>query len=71
MKLKVEAGALSKTFGDGSVCPPLLGMRVTDLDGPSSQFQTTVREEMLALAAGLNAELGNDQNDEQVCCRTR
>ena len=38
--LLFEAGALSKTFGEGRVCPVLLGIRPTELEGPlTSKFQ--------------------------------
>lgn len=63
-----EAGALSKTFGDSLVCPVLLGIHPTELDGPLSQFQTTVfnRADMLALIRTLNAELQDDRSDDDV-----
>lgn len=66
--LLFEAGALSKTFGEGRVCPVLLGIQPAELEGPLTQFQATVfdREDMLALAQSLNGELGEDRADDQV-----
>jgi hypothetical protein len=50
------------------VCPVLLGIHPTELEGPLTQFQATVfgREEMLALAQSLNQELGEDRADDPV-----
>jgi TIR domain len=66
--LLFEAGALSKTFGEGRVCPVLLGIQPKELEGPLTQFQATVfdREEMFALAESLNRELGDDRADDPV-----
>lgn len=66
--LLYEAGALSKALGDARVCPILLGMRPSDLDGPLAQFQATVfeKEDMLALARSLNAQLDQDRADDAV-----
>lgn len=66
--LLFEAGALSKTFGEGRVCPLLLGIGPTELEGPLGQFQATVfgREELFALSQSLNGELNEDRLDDQV-----
>jgi hypothetical protein len=66
--LLFESGALSKAVGDAKVCPLLLGMRASDVEGPLNQFQATVfdRDEMFALAASMNKELGDDRVEEQV-----
>lgn len=36
-----EAGALSKSFGKGRVCPILFGLEKSDIQGPLVQFQAT------------------------------
>jgi hypothetical protein len=66
--LLFEAGALSKTFNEGRVCPVLLGIRPDEMEGPLSQFQPTVfdESEMLSLAKTLNGELGADSIDNDV-----
>jgi TIR domain/PcrA/UvrD tudor domain len=42
--LLFEAGALSKTVDKTFVCPYLLNLQPTDIQGPLSQFQTTTAE---------------------------
>jgi TIR domain-containing protein len=66
--LLFEAGALSKAVGNARVCPLLLGIRATEIEGPLTLFQTTVfdRAEMFALATSLNQELGEDRVEGQV-----
>jgi len=65
--LLFEAGALSKTIGDSKVCPLLLGMSPSELDGPLSQFQATVlkKDDVYKLLKVLNAELGDLMIEEK------
>jgi len=57
--LLFEAGALSKVIGDAKVCPLLLGMSVSELEGPLRVFQATVFEkhDVYKLVKSLNEEL--------------
>ncbi len=59
--LLFEAGALSTTLGESKVCPLLLGMLPSDVEGPISQFQSTtfVKDDVYKLIVTLNNELGN------------
>ena len=65
--LLFEAGALSKTIGDSKVCPLLLGMSPSELDGPLGQFQATVltKDDVFKLLTVLNAELGDLKIEEK------
>jgi hypothetical protein len=68
-----EAGALSKTVGESSVCPLLLQMNPIDLQGsPLSQFQaaTTKREDILKLLHSLNNKLGEDKLSDDVLVKS-
>lgn len=69
--LLFEAGALSKALGRSRVCPLLLGMSPSDIDGPLSQFQATTlsREEMFALLVTLNEELKDTKLEDSVLQR--
>lgn len=66
--LVFEAGALSKALGTAKVCPVLLGMSPSDLDGPVAQFQATSIEkaDLLSLLRTLNDELGDEGVDKAV-----
>ena len=59
--LLFEAGALSKTLVNTYVCPYLLGLEVTDIQGPLAQFQATRtnRDDTLRLVKTINSALGN------------
>ena len=59
--LLFEAGALSKTLANTYVCPYLLGLEVTDIQGPLAQFQATRanRDDTLRLVKTINSALGD------------
>ena len=59
--LLFEAGALSKTLDKTSVCPYLLNLQPTDVQGPLSQFQATTaeKEETCKLLHTINKALGD------------
>jgi len=59
--LLFEAGALSKTLDKTFVCPYLLNLHPTDIQGPLSQFQATMaeKEETRKLLHTLNKALGD------------
>jgi len=52
-----EAGALAKKVGRGGVCPLLIGMGRSDLNGPLANFQaaTADKDEMLKIVKSLNS----------------
>ena len=54
-----EAGALSKTLGQSRVCPLLIDIRNSDLQGPLAQFNTTglTQGEIRKLVDALNSRL--------------
>lgn len=56
-----EAGALSKKLDASKLCPILFDIENTDLQGPLTQFQTTIfaREEIYKLVEALNAGLAD------------
>lgn len=56
-----ESGALSKQLGKSLVCPYLLGVQPTDLEGPLVQFQAAVANEKdtLTLLETVNRALGD------------
>jgi hypothetical protein len=58
--LLFEAGALSKTLERTYVCPYLMGVNVTDLQGPLVQFQAAVANEQdtLRLVQTINGAQG-------------
>lgn len=58
--LLFETGALSKTVLSARVCPFLLGLRPTDLDGPLAQFQAAkaVAPDTLELLESINNAQG-------------
>jgi hypothetical protein len=66
--LLFESGALAKTLGRSRVCPLLFGMLPSDLEGPLSQFQTTVfaKDDIYRLVSTLNDELGEDKLEKEV-----
>jgi hypothetical protein len=55
--LLFETGALSKTVAGTFVCPYLLGVKPTDLEGPLTQFQAALAEQKdtLGLVKSINA----------------
>jgi hypothetical protein len=55
-----EAGALSKTVESTLVCPLLIGIQPSDVEGPLAQFQatTTTKTDILKLMHTLNKGLG-------------
>jgi hypothetical protein len=59
--LLFEAGTLSKTLDKTFVCPYLLNLQPTDIQGPLSQFQaaTTEKEETRKLLHTINNALGD------------
>jgi hypothetical protein len=58
--LLFETGALSKSVQSARVCPFLLGLRPTDLDGPLAQFQAAKAEapDTLELMESINIAQG-------------
>ena len=56
-----EAGALSKKLDTSKVCPFLLDIQPTDIEGPLVQFQATrfEKDEVMKLIRLINKELGN------------
>jgi len=54
--LMFEAGAISKKVDQSLVCPILIGLDNSDIDGPLTQFQTTLFEkaDFKQLVSGLN-----------------
>lgn len=66
--LLFEAGALSKALGESRICPLLLGMQPSELNGPLSQFQATTfgKDEILKLVLSLNDELGKDKLETDI-----
>lgn len=59
--LLFEAGALSKIVGEAHVCPYLLDLSPTDLDGPLVQFQVTTcsKSDTFELLRTVNSALGD------------
>jgi len=57
-----EAGALSKTIEKTLVCPLLIDLKPTEVEGPLAQFQATrvVKSDVLKLLKTLNTALGDD-----------
>jgi hypothetical protein len=56
-----EAGALSKTLQSTFVCPLLIGLQPTDVQGPLAQFQAAraTKDDFLKLLKTLNAAMGD------------
>lgn len=54
-----EAGALSKSLGQARVCPLLINIKNSDLQGPLAQFNTAgiSKEEIFRLIESINARL--------------
>jgi len=63
-----EAGAISKQLEKAKLFPLLLGMRPSELDGPLSQFQSTVLEQddFKRLIQSINILLGNSGVSKEV-----
>ena len=70
--LLFEAGALSKRFETSRVSPFVLGLPVSELEGPLAQFQavTPVREDVLRLLKSLNLASGEQGIPEPLLLRT-
>jgi hypothetical protein len=66
--LLFEAGALSKALDAAKVCPLLLGLRPSELEGPLAQFQATVVEkaDLFDLVRTLNGQLADEMVREEV-----
>lgn len=66
--LMFEAGALSKQIGESSVCPLLLGIEPSVLEGPLSQFQATVinKEDILKLVLLLKERQASNIDNEII-----
>ncbi|MCA3692134.1 toll/interleukin-1 receptor domain-containing protein [Aquidulcibacter sp.] len=63
-----EAGALSKSIMEGKVIPLLLGLELSDLSGPLSQFQAQKVEEggLLEIVRAINKVAENRANPQIV-----
>lgn len=63
-----EAGALSKSLGQARVCPLLVNIKNSDLQGPLAQFNTAgiSREEILRLSQSINARLPEEKRRTEV-----
>jgi hypothetical protein len=66
--LMFEAGAISKRVEQSLVCPVLLGLENSDIDGPLTQFQTTIFEktDIRRLVFDLNKANKENTLDEPV-----
>ena len=66
--LLFEAGALSKTLDKSNVCPLLLDLKMTDMNGPLLQFQSTVceKEDVKKLIFTLNKCCENKLHDDYL-----
>lgn len=66
--LNYEAGALSNVLGTPQVCPLLLGVSSTDIDGPLSIFQMTdaTEADVLRLVRAMNKKLSPPLSDDQL-----
>lgn len=66
--LLFEAGALSKAIEASSVCPVVLGMEPTDIQGPLAQFQTTrtTKDDIRKLLATINRRLSAPLSETQL-----
>jgi len=60
--LHFEAGAISKMVGKSNVSPLLLNIKQSELDGPLSQFQSTVceKDDIFRLMRSINGQLPNE-----------
>ncbi|NUN61592.1 MAG: TIR domain-containing protein [Burkholderiaceae bacterium] len=63
-----EAGALSKSLGQARVCPLLIDLKNSDLQGPLSQFNTAgiSREEIFRLMQSINARFPDDKRRSEI-----
>lgn len=66
--LMFEAGAISKKVDQSLVCPILIGLENSDINGPLTQFQTTLFEksDFKKLVSDLNKANGNNILNELV-----
>ncbi len=54
-----EAGAISKSIGESCVAPVLLGMSISELEGPIAQFNATLatKEDLFKLIKSINEKI--------------
>jgi hypothetical protein len=70
--LMFEAGALSKSFENASVCPLLFGVSPADIKGPLLQFQCSTfgETEVFKLLMSINSSLGENKLDDKTLSST-
>lgn len=63
-----EAGALSKSLEQARVCPLLIDLKNSDLQGPLSQFNTSgiSRDEILSLIKSINSRFPEDKRRTEL-----
>lgn len=66
--LMFEAGAISKKVSEASVCPILFGLKIADLDGPLSQFQSVnfSKDDIERVVSTMNDKLADVRLDPSV-----
>ncbi|MCA3372509.1 MAG: toll/interleukin-1 receptor domain-containing protein [Roseomonas sp.] len=66
--LMFEAGAISKKVSEASVCPILFGLKIADLDGPLSQFQSVnfSKDDIERVVSTMNDKLADARLDPSV-----
>ncbi|MEY3731208.1 MAG: hypothetical protein RLZZ57_1964 [Pseudomonadota bacterium] len=66
--LMFEAGAISKKVSEASVCPILFGLKIADLDGPLSQFQSVnfSKDDIERVVTTMNDKLADARLDPAV-----
>jgi hypothetical protein len=66
--LMFEAGAISKKVSEASVCPILFGLKIADLDGPLSQFQSVnfSKDDIERVVSTMNDKLADARLDPAV-----
>jgi hypothetical protein len=67
-----EAGALSKSLDQARVAPVLIGVPISEVKGPLSQFQatTTEKDDIKKLIKTINSLLGDKKLDEPLLDRS-
>ena len=70
--LMFEAGALSKSFENASVCPLLFGVSPADIKGPLLQFQCSTfgESEVFKLLMSINSNLGENKLEDKTLSST-
>lgn len=70
--LMFEAGALSKSFENSSVCPLLFGVSPADIKGPLLQFQCSTfgETEVFKLLTSINNNLNENKLEEKTLSST-